>query len=239
MRILTSSKVYRAFPELDRFEDERCERFVQAAKSSLWWNWGSKAGLLVVLLLVGAVTMAGFLYVVSRLDQNPRAIRSDAWHVLALAGLMLIALAIPFFVMLVTRDLNLRRRLHHILRSRGTCMGCHYSLVGLGVDERCMVTCPECGVATRVDESLGELVVDGAGRARFEPSADALPEARMWPSEAARRTIKRWITRGVIAGPIVLVVGWGGYEMLLQWQASVARRERPGPGGLLDRKSVV
>lgn len=233
MRILTSSKVYRAFPELDRFEDERCERFVKAAKSSLWWNWGSKAGLLAVLGFVGAVSFGGFAVVVDRLEKSHRASQSDAAQVLALSGLLAVALAIPFFVMLMARDMNLRRRLRYILRARGTCMACHYSLVGLAVDERCMVTCPECGGATQVDESLGELVMDEAGRARFKPSEDALPEARMWPSAAARRTIKKWIKRTVIGVPIALVVGWGGYELLLQWQASVARRERPGPGGLL------
>lgn len=233
MRILTSSKVYRAFPELDRFEDERCERFVKAAKSSLWWNWGSKAGLFVLLIGVGAATFFGYAMALERLDRNPRAIQSDALHVLAISGLLGVTLAIPFLVMLLARDLNLRKRLHHILRSRGSCMSCHYSLVGLAVDERCVVICPECGGATQVDESLGELVLDDAGKARFKPSEDALPLAKQWPSPEARRTIKKWFKRVVVGVPLLLVVGWGTFELVLLWQASVAKRERPGPSGIL------
>jgi len=54
---LPAFKVYRAFPELDRFSDEQCEGFVAAANrsgSGRAWRRVTQAAFAVLLMSMGA-----------------------------------------------------------------------------------------------------------------------------------------------------------------------------------------
>jgi len=215
-------KIWRAFAELDRFSDEQCARFVRAANRGFWWwclrilVWGSCG---VTML---AVVVAGVGFLTGRwerwFDDDIVEFVGDLPPWLA-AGLLL-----PL-VLLVIRDWLLIRRVRSILSGRGRCGGCGYGLLGLPVDEKLIVICPECGANTKVDQSLGELTVDGKGNARFQPSVDSLVVKTFW---TARR--KKWAIRGGLAATLVFVVlplgAIGVREIWMRIEAGEARGDR-------------
>src|SRR5882724_8981274 len=109
MRLLVR-RIYRAFPELDRYGDEQCRRFVSAA------NRGWRRGLhwtFILTLVVGGVVLSAWAadhaFEVSNEYQNSQR-RDVLWADVA-AGL----LTIPLFLAgplggLVAGDFLLRRR---------------------------------------------------------------------------------------------------------------------------------
>jgi hypothetical protein len=229
MRILTR-RIYRAFPELDRYSDERCERFIKAAKRGKWRLLLHGGLIVLVFFAAQLVAMLPFLLIYNLVERD--TVRDTPWR----AGLLVLA-AIPFMAVgptaaFLTRDWLLRRRVRYVLRTRGMCHGCHYSLIGLPVGAHNFVTCPECGMQSEVDSSLGELVVDDAGQARYVPSAKSLPR----PPRIFTPARKRLLLRTAIVAGILLAIGflasWGGYRMWLRKQANLAASERPGVGSL-------
>ncbi|MCC6677554.1 MAG: hypothetical protein IT436_10455 [Phycisphaerales bacterium] len=229
MRLITRRAIYRAFPELDRFEDERCARFVRAAGRGFWKHVRG-----YTVMAVGGALVAGLLYllewagiaVVKALGVRG-SIESWPYWIMFLA--VIVPLAAGLLAAMWTRDLYLRRRIRRVLRTRGVCTGCRYSLVGLMVGADNRVVCPECGVDTEVDASLGELAVGEDGRARFRPREDPLGLGpRFWTAARIRRVkrVGKWVLIGV---PTLVLLLAGGYEGFLWWQAGVAKRERPGP----------
>ncbi len=233
MRILVLSRIYRAFPELDRYADEPCERFVRAARRHRWYGWVGVVALFgfIALVTVGlALVTAAFL--MSRFEVPPARFDSSAVPTLLTLLGVVVVLGLGFGGAYVLRDWLLRRRIAYVLRARGVCAGCHYSLVGLPVGAGNRVHCPECAMESEVDPSLGELVVDGAGQARFQPKPAEPGRVARWLTPVRRRRLKRAGIALAILVPLVIGGGWGLFEYSLRRQAARATAIRPGLAGL-------
>jgi hypothetical protein len=138
---LPTSKVYRAFPELDRFSDEQCRAFVRRASQD---SALGSCGLTVLGLGLGVLTAVAWvvlLVLYARLTATPSgAIRLGAvWLVLLVVGVLVLSPLAGFFF----RDVWLRAAIRASL-ARTNCRECRYSLLGLHATEG-VVTCPECG----------------------------------------------------------------------------------------------
>ncbi len=155
---LPLSKVWRAFPELDRFDDARCQRYVREAKRE-----SRRSGLLVAALIPLSVFawMVSVAIAIAIMDM----LNSGGVGPGGLGTIVALALYVgtPFVLMLVfllARD----RWLHGAIRSRlniARCLGCSYSLLGLAPIESesgSHVICPECGKTGELaDEMLEQM----------------------------------------------------------------------------------
>lgn len=138
---LPVSKIYRAFPELDRFDDDACEVYIERAKARnrLRTSCGGAVAGAIFVLFVGA---AIWLMIILLLHL-PRDPRSEFWN-LALIGtefgvMMLLGCVFSF----LARDYFLRRLLRWELQG-ARCPNCGYSMLGLrAIDGK--IVCPECG----------------------------------------------------------------------------------------------
>ncbi|HYE62160.1 MAG TPA: hypothetical protein VD997_09195 [Phycisphaerales bacterium] len=220
MRLITT-KLHRAFPELDRFSDEQCGRFIRATGRS--WRaaphlvvvWASY--LLTVAVVVGLGVLVAWLAGVDPSRVDPLA----PWGVVAVlvtAGVCLV----PAFIV---RDRLLRARVRRVLVARSHCVHCRYSLLGMPVGEDCIVVCPECATPTEVDPSLGELETSETGGRRFAPKDAGLKGSGM--SERQRRIVKRGLIAAGVLVCVLLPGLWGLYELVLTRQAKAAGAERP------------
>ncbi len=141
---LPLSKIYRAFPELDRFEDARCESFVHGAKRQHW-----ASGLVIAFLFVPALFVSVIVASVITMLVFERALDFAATKginesaIVAAGSLLGIAVAaVPPVFVLRARDRWLRWAIaRHINHAR--CF-CGYSLLGLTIEDGA-VQCPECG----------------------------------------------------------------------------------------------
>jgi len=114
MRLITS-RLYRAFPELDQYSDERCERFVAVAKRGRWrriWNGLLIAAMGLVGSMVGLGLIALFLWV-TNLDDAIFGYRPSRRSLL-LASPCLLFLGLGPIGGFVARDWLLRRRVRYI-----------------------------------------------------------------------------------------------------------------------------
>jgi hypothetical protein len=163
---LPTSKIYRAFGELDRFSDEQCERFLSVAQRPLW-KWALRW---MVYLLVALVVLVLGMIIVTAVFQvifpRGRIANDPAWFPMALIATVAISGA-PVFSALLLRDWMLRKLVRRVIGTRGVCRGCGYRLLGLPVSASCQVRCPECGEDSDVDPSLGELAVGTDGARTF------------------------------------------------------------------------
>lgn len=221
---LIRSKIYRAFPELDRFDDEQCRRFVHAANSSWrrrigrWVVVGVTTGVLLVGAVIGCVALGSYL------DDHMvfwGTIGYFGWGVLFVVGTGLALLG-----GLVLRDRILRLRVRQLIRRCGSCPNCHYSLLGMRVAGDHAIVCPECGTRVLADPAMGELTTDETGAAVFKQEVareDALVKERR-----RRRHWKflKWSAAGLAAAVVVLAVGVGMWWRTLKSQAARATAER-------------
>lgn len=232
MRLLTR-RIYRAFPELDRYSDGQCERFMKAARGGRMRRMMG----CVVLAVVAAPLFVGSLMGVARLIEfqfgrfDPLVDGPLPGRLIGLVGFAVLMAPAPFAA-IVARDLLLRRRVRFVLRVRGVCRSCWYSLVGLPILPDHRVKCPECGTEAEVDPSLGELTVDADGRTRYKPEITP-PDlaARFW-NPSRRRILRR---KALWSLAVIIVVGGGtigGYEVFLRMQAAAARASMLGQKGL-------
>lgn len=139
-------KVYRAFPEFDRFPDARCEAYMQYVRvryaASLWsvgitvWAGAAVASLLGLWPVMFAASRFARWYAGS-LRPPDRALNPA---VAVGAAVVMGGCALVAFVI---RDVHLRRVMHAQLRGV-TCAACSYNLLGAVVTGG-MVRCPECG----------------------------------------------------------------------------------------------
>ena len=139
-------KAYRAFPELDPFDDERCLAYVRTARRSHPWSrvlvWIVSAALVfpgtyISVLLVGALHRLVF-----------GGLATTNWEIAGVLGSFALAVAAPLIAALAVGDLWLRRAIQRQLRL-SSCPRCGYSLLGLRVSDGA-VTCPECGDVIRL-----------------------------------------------------------------------------------------
>ncbi len=234
MRILTRT-IWRAFPELDRFSDEQCERFVKAANARtsakmMTWLVASIATALVsataLIVPIWLQPKCGNVYVFPALDDiYMHALLTRAWF----WAWWMFAGGIAGFI---TRDVLLRLRVRRILRTRATCVQCRYSLLGLAVPASLIVQCPECGTPTHVDESMGELTVDEEGAARFTPK-DVRKPPRIFTT-SRMRVIKRVAVVTAIGLPVIVGGSFFCYEWFLRRQAAKALADRLTPEALME-----
>lgn len=229
---LPINHLHRAFPELDPYSDEQCRRFVRAARGSVQRRALTGSIVAIVAFVVTAAGIAGAWYVIMHVLRPYRALNiahaNITWYGWLLnISVGILGVAVGPMVGYLVRDFLLIRLVRHILRTRGVCIGCRYTLVGLFVADDLKVTCPECGAHTVVDPALGELVTDEAGRARFKPDESRHRASSFWTERRVRR-MKRsvpWLALVFVGLPLLMA---GGYEGFIRWQASVARRERTG-----------
>ena len=152
---LPVSKIYRAFPELDRFDNDECEKYIERAKARnrLRTSGGGAVAGVVFVLFAGAA-----MWLMILLSMHlPRGPRTEFWN-LALIGaefglMMLLGCVFSF----LTRDYFLRRLLRWELQ-RAKCPNCNYSMLGLPIEDGKM-TCPECGEVRDV-EAMGLMPQD-------------------------------------------------------------------------------
>ncbi len=225
---LPLSKVWRAFPELDRFSDEQCQRFVRASRRGA----GRAVRVVAVLatLFVSWLASAVFL---GWLFLNPATIgRWERDHPFVLLGVLPAVILLATTPAILLRDRLLRRHVMRIITLRGRCLMCKYSLLGLPVGANLLVVCPECGATTPVDPALGELMSAEAGQARFQPRPEQFPEYRAFFTPERVRTITRWSLRVFVTVCILTGGALVYHELRIRADARQAAADRAGPDGI-------
>ncbi len=139
---LPLSKVYRAFPELDRFDDAACRAFVSDVSRQHWWSALQTAIFSVVVAVL--LALGGLLIIGTEMAQRQSVL--TRWG--ELAGLIVVFVG-PILFGMAMRDWWLRRRLQERIDA-SRCFACNYSLVGMPAEEA-GIRCPECGARTPVD----------------------------------------------------------------------------------------
>ncbi|MFZ4573038.1 MAG: hypothetical protein ACOYN0_01490 [Phycisphaerales bacterium] len=227
MRLLTR-KLWRAFPELDRYSDEQCRRFVRAARGS----WLRRLGRGLCSTAVACVPLLACVMwrVAIAALRGRTASPNGSWLLMGGYAIVLVAsiLAAPVLAY-VCRDLLLRRRVRYVLRDRGSCVSCRYSLIGVPVPTGNVVVCPECASPCEVDPALTELSLDALGQRVFAPAP--LATRGFWNPSRRRHAV-----RALKVGAVLLVVGGLGfvgiYEYSLRRQAARAKAATPPPDAL-------
>ncbi len=217
MRIITR-KLHKAFRELDRFEEPRAVAFVRVASSG-WRARGFRYGVMAVVampMLFGVVILVGW---VASLGSRT-TLAQDIVH----TGIALtLGLALTFLAVMLTRDLMLRWRIRRLIRRRGTCQMCNYSLLGMPVGPDLIVTCPECGDQLKADPAMNELATTADGRQTFAPKGQVNSPAVI----AARKRRLKLAIRLLIGTPVLLLVLAGiTFGIWRYWLASMARQAR-------------
>ena len=135
------AKAYRAFPDLDPFDDEDCRRFVKYAQrehraSQFFVTLGSIA----LFLVLAALCWAGFIALVDLLSDDPGRLGLQYFGLAIFTTVL-----IPAIACFLIRDKWLiwavRQQIYN------TRCACGYSLLGLGATSG-VVVCPECGSPT-------------------------------------------------------------------------------------------
>lgn len=144
MRLLTK-KIHRAYPELDKFENDVCKRYIMRAFR------GEKVWLFILgLLTLVPVSLAVWfgLLIYTHEIMLEYSDRFANWIVTTLKLIVLTGFVwFPAFTTLLFRD----RWLHRCIRKQLTgvqCGACGYSLLGLTINnenDTPSVHCPECG----------------------------------------------------------------------------------------------
>ena len=240
MRLLTR-QIHRAFPELDSYDDEQCGRFIKAARGGLWVRFYHTLAILSVALPLLVVGIGLAAWVGEKFQ-----IYSHSLSTLRLwlqTGLWLIVTGMLLGVGLVSgyliRDVLLRRRIRYVLRTRGGCPSCGYSVIGLAVTVKdngaSTVRCPECGLEVEVDASLSELVREDLNAApgdrpviaagatgRVFVAGQRVDLSVFWTTKRKRLFKRVTITLAIIVfGGGGLVVGIN--ELFVRWQAGNAQ----------------
>lgn len=155
---LISLKIWRAFPELDRYPDEVCQSYVRYAKrlDEIW-----KGVLLCLLTLIASsVIWVGVIYF--GFDPIENFASSARGGFMISIGLLLIAVMLagiiwfPVLCTFIVRDLWLRGVVRKQLRTSNCA--CGYQLIGLeiqSISDSKFVTCPECG--NRIELNTGHI----------------------------------------------------------------------------------
>jgi hypothetical protein len=226
MRI-PGSRIYRAFPELDRFSDAQCKRFLKAARRD-WWaaRLARIAAVAAVFLVVAGIGYAVALKVVYTVAAGKAStVLTDAGAT-AIVLCAVTPLVAALMAALLGRDVVVRRRLRTVINERGRCVGCGYSLLGAPVVDGLTVRCPECGAPTEVDSSLAELQEERGGTV-FRPKAHI--SLTLTPKEKRRR---RRTAVALLVGLVAVLLTplgiWGLAEWNIRRNAAIAAAERPG-----------
>lgn len=223
MRLITR-KIYRAFPELDKFSDEQCERFLQAANASIVRRMCRGAVSFGFAIVVGLVALGGAVYAAQELADHWRLDGFLYW--LLFGVLTTTALVIAFIPGLILADGLLRLRVRSLLKRCGACPQCRYSLLGMRVGADLIVTCPECGRKVQVDPAFDELATDETGARVYRPQSVREDAETIARRRKRRRWLLKWSAISVSAIVLLLASGYGVFWGFLSWQARNARAAR-------------
>ncbi len=158
MRILTRKKIYRAFPELDQFDDQTCERYLNRTTGIAACGSGCFTLIAVVVLTFIAWSFIEYnarelLYYTLKSQKIKMGVYTDTFvGLFAYSGFIWF----PWVSVLVVRDRWLYRNIRKQLNG-ALCKQCEYSLLGLTVmeDHRVpYVKCPECGSENKLSASF-------------------------------------------------------------------------------------
>ena len=154
-------KIYRAFPELDRFTDAQCKLLLQRVKNTRTYHALLVLAVLVFalgMLVVGVTVVFVFGQDVYRFFWTKMGYQTAEFLHTAF-GVVLVCGGPPM-ITLIVRDLVLRRYVRWAIGMRFDrirCLRCRYSMLGQrAVGE--VVVCPECGRTM----TLSELGVESA-----------------------------------------------------------------------------
>ncbi|MEZ6241837.1 MAG: hypothetical protein R3B57_02240 [Phycisphaerales bacterium] len=162
---LPLGKVWRAFPELDRFDDAVCAQYVAEAKLTRW-----RSGLLLLTLLLPGGAIACLIALSISLNITSRVWSADDdWGIVSaiwFAFIMFVPQTLVLSGVLMLRDRWLRAAVRDRLETMA-CTGCRYNLLGLrplGAPGEQHVICPECGRHVKLTpEMLEQLHALGSG----------------------------------------------------------------------------
>jgi hypothetical protein len=220
---LIRSKIYRAIPELDRFTDGQCRRFVAAANSS-WRRRLIRWALVLLAGVIGlAVALAGIMLVMAGLEHLTlgRDLGDTATILIGVAAAS-VAFAIGLIPTLILRDILLRLTIRRLIRRCGSCPKCHYTLLGMPVRADHSITCPECGLKIDVDLSMGELATNEQGAAVYKPEIARIHEVTL----ARRRRRHKLFFKAAGVAVLLAISAAAGYWLFLVNQAHRAAGDR-------------
>ena len=152
---LISRKIWRAFPELDQYEEEVCIAYVKHARrlGNIWKG----AICTLAAFFIGFGIWLGVVYLTPDLFEIATSpLASDVQILLSHLLISVMVTGFIWFSLLcefITRDVWLRRTIRAHLNSI-TCDGCGYQLVGLTIESAGhmkFVVCPECGNRTELN----------------------------------------------------------------------------------------
>jgi hypothetical protein len=152
LRIL-SRKTWRAFPELDRFDDDTCNRLIQR----VWNQRGSWSLGVLILISVPVSLVLWFVIMIVTALVFELSVFPTMSEVLVLMQRGFIGG--PLIAGFIVRDLwvskQIRKHIDGVI-----CKECEYSLLGLEINKSSVnayVLCPECGVKNEfIDGELAE-----------------------------------------------------------------------------------
>ncbi|MCA9274471.1 MAG: hypothetical protein KDA29_00440 [Phycisphaerales bacterium] len=157
---LISRKLWRAYPQLDRYSDEVCKRYMRHAfhRRNLWKGVLLLITTVIVAIVVAAVSIHFFGYEVQAYSGSRRGSVSIMFGLMIVGAFLTSVLWFPVVSCFIVRDFWLRHVIQKQLQSTN-CSGCDYQLLGLTIEreeQSAFVTCPECG--NRVELNTGHIM---------------------------------------------------------------------------------
>lgn len=224
---LIRRKLYRAFPELDRFSDEQCQRFMASVAGSMRHRLVRRA----VILAGAAVSSAAAVMLGMWLGEGTRWLvkitGQRGWLVdLIIAAMVFLLVGGGLLLAMVARDVLLRLRVRGLLARNGSCPKCAYSLLGLPVSADLRVRCAECGTEVDVDPALGELARDERGGAVYAPTVYRESEEGRRRRQIRHRRVMLALTGTGVGVVALFVLAYGGWWVWLLLQANRAAGSR-------------
>jgi len=146
---LVRRKTYRAFPELDHFDDATCDRFMWHVASDRRYKVISRSAMVLAFVIVGSAGLQVVRLVTWKLGLLVLSPAWQSWLLPLEVGLLLACTFLPAAAAMIARDIVLR----HFLRRRFVkvrCPTCGYSLLGQRL-EYGWIRCPECGRDTSIE----------------------------------------------------------------------------------------
>ncbi len=226
---LISRKLWRAFPELDAFDDDNCREFMVRARSGTIRkvSWFVMQGIMAIAAPVVPFLVVGDIALRNRFGPpvndwvTAMGMRLQlglnrvfmGWPT-AGVGVMLIltfmAVAAGWFL---TRDGLLWWRVRRLIRRCNLCLACNHSLVG-GLVADGAVQCNECGNRRPLVLVMDSVRTGADGQPRFLPFGRergvAVPP--IFSRETRRRAVRVAIV--LLGIPLVIWASWAGIQLI-------------------------